>query len=184
MNDKSDRRFVDQILQPDAGWEIAKADEMPATKSERSLPPGRSDAVTSRVSAPSADGGQFFSGERNSLTVWCYQVAADGSLQNAEPFIHLEPKLGTEEAGVTAMAADDQGFLWVATAAGIQVCDQPGRVTAIVRSPSREPLTGLAFGGPDAKTLYVRTATQTYRRRVRRAGALAGHPVKPPVPQL
>lgn len=36
---------------------------------------------------------------------------------------------------IGGMAYDSDGYLWVATDAGIQVCDQNGRVRAILRLP-------------------------------------------------
>jgi sugar lactone lactonase YvrE len=37
--------------------------------------------------------------------------------------------------GADGMTVDDQGSVYVATRVGLQICDQPGRVEAILRKP-------------------------------------------------
>jgi sugar lactone lactonase YvrE len=49
----------------------------------------------------------------------------------------------------------------------VQICDQPGRVVAIIRAPANQFVTGAVFGGPDMRTLYV-----TARDKVPKAGCL------------
>jgi gluconolactonase len=60
--------------------------------------------------------------------VWSFQIQADGSLINGQPFYGLEtsdPKNGSDAGG---MVFDSEGFLYVATNLGVQVCDKQGRV--------------------------------------------------------
>ena len=82
------------------------------------------------------------------------------------------------------MTLDTEGYLYVATRIGLQICDQPGRVTAIVGKPQNASLSNVVFGGPDLQTWYVTNGDKVYRRHVRRKGFFPWAPVKPPVPGL
>jgi sugar lactone lactonase YvrE len=64
------------------------------------------------------------------------------------------------------------------------VCDQPGRVVAIINKPQPGPLSNVVFAGSDLQTLYVTAGDKVYRRHVRRKGTLSWAPLKPPVPGL
>jgi len=125
------------------------------------------------------------SGTRN---VWSFQIQADGTLANAQPFYRLElpedPSSRGMTAGADGMAVDTEGFLYVATKLGIQICDQPGRVVGILRKPGGASPSNVAFGGPDRKTLYVTAGDKVYRRQLRRTGVLPWSPVRPPKPRL
>jgi sugar lactone lactonase YvrE len=115
--------------------------------------------------------------------VWSFQIQPDGSLANAQPFYRLE--IGEEfTSGADGMAVDSEGHLYVATREGLQICDQPGRVVAILNKPQRGPLSNVVFGGADLKTLYVTAGDKVFRRRLRRQGVAPWAPVKPPVPRL
>jgi hypothetical protein len=41
------------------------------------------------------------------------------------------------------MTVDAEGYLYVATSYGIQICDQAGRVNAIIAKPQPGPLTNV-----------------------------------------
>ncbi len=117
---------------------------------------------------------------------WSFQIAADGSLVNGEPFQRLEMPEEGLFSRTTALAVDTLGYMWAATAMGIQVCEQPGRCSNILNAPefSDRAMTGIAFGGPDRTWLYVTQGGRLFRRQTRRAGAVAWEPVKPPQPGL
>jgi sugar lactone lactonase YvrE len=82
------------------------------------------------------------------------------------------------------MTVDSEGFLYVTTNMGVQICDQPGRVEGIVRKPQDGPLSNIVFGGPGLDTLYVTAGDKVFRRRTRRKGVLPWTTLKPPVPRL
>ena len=82
------------------------------------------------------------------------------------------------------MTVDTEGYLYVATAVGVQICDQAGRVTAILDPPGNVPISNVFFGGPDRKTLYVTAGDKTFGRRLQRQGVPPGAPVQPPKPRL
>src|SRR5262245_1115748 len=62
--------------------------------------------------------------------VWSFQIQPDGSLTHGQPFYRLETTGESSEPDPGGMAFDSDGFLYVATTLGVQVCDPLGRVTA------------------------------------------------------
>jgi gluconolactonase len=115
--------------------------------------------------------------------VWSFQIQADGSLANGQPFYRME--IGESfTSGADGMTVDSEGHLFVTTSEGLQICDQPGRVVAILDKPQPGSLSNVVFGGPDLKTLYVTAGDKVFRRRLRRQGVTPWAPVKPPIPRL
>lgn len=51
------------------------------------------------------------------------------------------------------MTFDDQGYLYIATNLGVQICDQPGRVAGTIRYPGRDRARNVVLGGKDLQTL-------------------------------
>ena len=117
---------------------------------------------------------------------WSFQIAADGSLVNGEPFQRLEMPEEGLFSGVGGLTVDTLGYMWATSAIGIQVCEQPGRCTNILNKPefNATPITDIAFGGPGRAWLYVTQGGRMFRRETRRAGVVAWEPVKPPQPGL
>ena len=117
---------------------------------------------------------------------WSFQIAADGSLINGEPFQRLEMPEEGLFSGVAGLTVDTLGYMWATSAMGIQVCEQPGRCTNILNKPefTATPITSIAFGGPDRTWLYVTQGGKLFRRETRRTGAAAWELVKPPQPGL
>ena len=116
--------------------------------------------------------------------VWSFQIEGDGSLANGQPFYRLETSDESSASGADGMTVDTDGHLYVTTRIGLQVCDQLGRVVAIINKPQSGPLSNVVFAGPDLQTLYVTAGDKVFRRHVRRKGTLPWMPLKPPVPQL
>jgi sugar lactone lactonase YvrE/enterochelin esterase-like enzyme len=116
--------------------------------------------------------------------VWSFQIEGDGSLANGQPFYRLETSDESSASGADGMTVDIDGYLYVTTRIGLQVCDQPGRVVAIINKPQSGPLSNVVFAGSDLQTLYVTAGDKVFRRHVRRKGTLPWMPLKPPVPQL
>jgi enterochelin esterase-like enzyme/sugar lactone lactonase YvrE len=107
--------------------------------------------------------------------VWSYQVQADGLLANGEPFFRLETPDESSESGASGMAVDSKGLLYVATLMGIQICDQQGKVNAILTrpeqaDPSLGPISGVAFGGVDHQYLYAVIGNKVFRKHLVRKG--------------
>jgi sugar lactone lactonase YvrE/enterochelin esterase-like enzyme len=116
--------------------------------------------------------------------VWSFQVGADGSLLHGLPFYRLETPDESSVSSADGMTFDTEGYLYVATALGIQVLDQPGRLTAVIERPQPKNPTNVVFGGPELDTLYVTARDKVYRRLLRRKGVFPWQPQKPPQPRL
>ena len=116
--------------------------------------------------------------------VWSFQVQPDGSLANGQPFYRMETYDDTDAILSDGMTLDTEGFLYVATKMGIQVCDQPGRVNAIISNPAPGRASNIVFGGPNLDWLYATQGDKVYRRHTRRKGVNAWTVVKPPKPGL
>ena len=116
--------------------------------------------------------------------VWSFQVQPDGSLLNGMPFHHLETGDESSESKGDGMTMDTEAHLYVATDLGVQVCDAPGRVVAIINKPQAGWLSNVVFGGPDMKTLYVTSTDKVFKRAMKRQGTAAWTLMKPPQPRL
>ena len=71
---------------------------------------------------------------------WSFQIAADGSLINGEPFYRLEMPESGWMSGVQGVTLDSIGQVYFASALGIQMCEANGRVAAILNSPEPGPI--------------------------------------------
>lgn len=67
--------------------------------------------------------------------VWQY-ILQDGLPTHGEPFYWLHNDDNSRPLDIQAITIDGKGNLWAATAMGLQVCDQNGRVRAILRLPA------------------------------------------------
>ena len=67
---------------------------------------------------------------------------------------------------------DNAGYLYAASRVGIQVCDQNGRVRAILSLPGGE-VTSIAFAG---NRLFALSGGRLYVRRLNRSGTHSGAP--------
>jgi gluconolactonase len=116
--------------------------------------------------------------------VYSYQIRPDGSLAHKQKFYHLHVPDTAEDSGADGLRTDRDGRLWVATRIGLQVCDQAGRVNAIIPTPNGR-VSNLCFGGESFDVLYATCGDKVYRRKVRVKGA--NHfepPFKPAPPRL
>lgn len=82
------------------------------------------------------------------------------------------------------MCVDTNGWLYVGTALGIQVCDQAGRVNFIIPTP--KPAFDLCFGGKDLSELFIACGDSIYKRPTKAKGVVSGQqaPIKPALPKL
>jgi gluconolactonase len=120
--------------------------------------------------------------------VWSFLIQPDGALTNGVPFHRLEipdeVESGLLRSGADGMTVDSEGFLYVATKLGIQICDPAGRVVGILGKPQSTDPSNVVFGGADLQTLYVTSGDKVFRRWIRRKGTLPWVAVKPPKPRL
>jgi sugar lactone lactonase YvrE len=115
---------------------------------------------------------------------WSFQIAADGSLINGEPFYRLELPEAGWLSGVQGATLDSIGQVYFASPLGIQMCEANGRVAAILNSPEPGPVTALAFAGKDMNWLYAAQGGKLLRRAVKVNGVAAWAPAKLPRPPL
>jgi len=66
--------------------------------------------------------------------VWQY-ILQDGKLTCGEPFYWLHNDDNSKALDIQAITFDGNGNLWAVTSAGLQICDQNGRVRGILRLP-------------------------------------------------
>lgn len=113
------------------------------------------------------------------------RIAADQSLEHRQPYGYLHLPYLRATSGASAVALDSEGRAYMATAAGIQVLDQLGRVHFIIASPTANPISGLAFGGVRRDVLYVTVGNSVYSRILKTKGQATYEPaIEPPKPAL
>lgn len=122
--------------------------------------------------------------DSRSKWVWSYQRTGDGSLVNGQPFYRLETPDDSGSSGADGLTVDTEGHLYVASRMGLQICDAPGRVVAILNRPQVGPLSNVVFAGKDLDWVYVTAGDKVFRRHLRRNGVNAWTVVKPPQPRL
>ncbi len=116
--------------------------------------------------------------------VYSYQIQADGSLAHKQRYYWLHVPDTADDSGADGMRVDRNGRLYVATRLGVQVCDQAGRVNAIIPTPNGR-ITNLCFGGANGDILFATCGDKVYKRKLKVKGANAWDtPVRPAPPRL
>ncbi len=134
--------------------------------------------------ALSPDQSLLYVAESASRWVYSYRVEPDGTLADKQRYFWLHTNDDAEGSHAGGLCCDRSGWLYVATDLGIQICDQAGRVNAIVPTP-RTGATQVAFGGPDLDTLFAVSGDTVYQRRLKTRGVdSSAEPVVPPTPHL
>jgi predicted esterase len=143
------------------------------------------DLTTPSSVALSPDQAMLIVTDSHSRYQWSFQLTADGSLENGEPFYRLEmPETGAV-SGATSAIEDSIGQVYFATPLGIQVCEANGRVAAILNSPvAGETVTAIAWGGKDLDWIYAAAGGRLYRRAVKVKGTASWAALKLPIPPL
>ena len=94
--------------------------------------------------------------------VWQY-ILKDGQSSCGEPFYWLHNDDNSRPLDIQSITFDGKGNLWAATSMGLQICDQNGRVRAILRMPhgiARVHKITISDG-----TVWLHTATGDWQRR-------------------
>ena len=106
--------------------------------------------------------------EKNSNWLISYLIAPDGSLQAGQQFYWLHNTDNHNHTEYGNMTFDTAGNLYVATPIGIQVCDQNGRVRAILPLPGKgRKVEEIAFVG---NKIYAKCGGKWYEREVAHTG--------------
>jgi len=132
----------------------------------------------------SPDQSLLYVADYRSHWVYSYQVQADGTLSHKQRYYWLHQADTGDDSAADGIRCDREGRLYVATRLGIQVCDQAGRVNAILPTPNGR-VANLVFGGEGFDWLYATCGDKVYRRKVNAKGANAwAPPIKPAPPRL
>jgi enterochelin esterase-like enzyme/sugar lactone lactonase YvrE len=151
---------------------------------------GKKRVVHDRINWPkgihaSTDQSLVVINDPNTKWVWSFQAQPDGSLIHGQPFYHLETPDETGASDAGGMTFDTDGYLYVATAMGVQICDQAGRVNAILNPPPGSAgVTDAFFAGPNLQWLYVSDGSKLFRRPMKHRGAPTWQAIKPPQPRM
>ncbi len=115
--------------------------------------------------------------ERNSDWLVAGIVAADGSVAYRQRFYWLHNVEHCADTTVRQMTFDIRGNLFVATNMGVQVCDQNGRVRAILPLPGGAAVEAMKLIGD---RLYAKSGATVYVRRLKTVGCSPSEsPFKP-----
>ena len=98
-----------------------------------------------------------------------YVLDEQGEPMAGQRFYWLHNTTGDDSQQVGQMTFDENGNLYVATSMGVQVCDQNGRVRAILPLPDSAPIRSLAFVG--TKLYVVNERGEIYVRELKVSGA-------------
>jgi sugar lactone lactonase YvrE/enterochelin esterase-like enzyme len=153
-----------------------------ATKATRAVMEGAFEFPNGIITSP--DQSLLISVDARGKWAWSWQIQPDGSLAYGQPFYRLETWDNDSTSGGDGLTMDTEGHLYAATRLGIQICDQPGRVVAILNNPQNLQPSNCVFGGPDLNYLYTTNRAKVFRRRLRRQGVRPNQIVKPPQPRL
>jgi gluconolactonase len=116
--------------------------------------------------------------------VYSYQLQADGTPRFKQQYYWLHVGDTVDISQADGMRVDRDGRLYVTSKLGIQVCDQAGRVNAIIPTPNGR-LSNLTFGGENFDVLYATCGDKVYKRKLKVKGANAwDKPNKPAAPRL
>ncbi|HKX28705.1 MAG TPA: SMP-30/gluconolactonase/LRE family protein [Blastocatellia bacterium] len=116
--------------------------------------------------------------------VYSYRIQPDGTLQYKQKYFWLHVPDTTDESWADGMRTDQDGRLYVATRMGIQICDQAGRVNAIIPTPNGK-LSNMSFGGENFDILFATCGDKVYKRKLKVKGTNAWDaPRKPTPPRL
>ncbi|HRE81226.1 MAG TPA: alpha/beta hydrolase-fold protein [Opitutaceae bacterium] len=132
--------------------------------------------------AVTGDGNWLAAFERKTTRGFSYQIGRDGELNYKQTFYVLHKQDAEDHSGSLDAAAEASrfGYLYVATAMGVQICDANGRTGAILPLPQGVAAVSLCFGGPEFKTLYVLGSDgKIYMRAMQNPGAGAFRPLVP-----
>lgn len=87
--------------------------------------------------------------------VMAFDVASDGSLSGPRTFID-------DVTGPDGMAIDAEGNLFVTPTTGVRVYDPDGNLWGTIEIPDNRVSANCAFGGEDARTLYITARPALY----------------------
>jgi sugar lactone lactonase YvrE len=113
----------------------------------------------------------FFAAEKSTQWIYSFTAGPNGTLHDKQQFYWLHMTDIPNNSGAEDLAVDAHGNLYVATRMGVQVCDQNGRVRAVLPLPAPSGAArSIAFGGAHLDELYVTDSSHLFRRRLKVSG--------------
>jgi gluconolactonase len=97
-----------------------------------------------------------------------FDVNADGTLAGGEAWVELQ---GDAPGAPDGMKIDTAGTLYCTGPGGVHVYSRDARWLGVIETPER--ISNLAWGGDDARSLFMTGFTSLYRLRVRTPGRYA-----------
>jgi sugar lactone lactonase YvrE/enterochelin esterase-like enzyme len=132
----------------------------------------------------SPDQSLLYVADYRSHWVYSYVIQPDGTLADKQRYTWLHVPDTDDWSNADGIRCDRNGLVYVATKLGVQVCDQPGRVNAIIPTPNRR-VANLVFGGAKFDTLFATCGDKVFKRKLNTIGANGWDaPNKPPKPHL
>lgn len=141
--------LLDTLLRDSSPWEYAETDIVAVFGTDRAFYPDSS------LMAAANPGSNYIDQ---------YIVASDGSLTDRQRFYWLHT-YDNSALDINSMAFDANGYLWVLTRAGIQICDQNGRVRGILRLPLGFDADHGSIAVGDGRVV-IRDGSGTFTRRL------------------
>jgi len=128
------------------------------------------DAMLGSALAISPDKLQLVASGKHSHWLYDYIIHPDGTLADKQTLYWLHDPGNNDTSEVQSLAFDTNGNLYVATDIGVQVCDQNGRVRAILSLPGG-PVSELWFDPANLNILFVKCGGKLYKRKLKVTGA-------------
>jgi sugar lactone lactonase YvrE len=91
----------------------------------------------------------------------------DGTLTNKERFFGLHVQDWQDDAGAESICYAQEGQMFVATRAGIQICADDGPTQVILPLPDRSAVHGACLGGREQDTLFASGGGKIWKRKVK-----------------
>jgi gluconolactonase len=107
--------------------------------------------------------------------VMCYEVNADGTLQNGKVFFDLTPAKG--EDAIDGIKVDQAGNVYVSGPGGLWVLSPAGKHLGTIIAPKH--VHNMAWGDADGQTLYLCARSGLYKMRLN-IGGVVGRTGNPP----
>ncbi len=97
------------------------------------------------------DGGTLYLASTETNTIYRFDIAADGSLENRRDFA---------EQGSDGMTLDERGNVYLTWIGGVSIRNPDGEEIEFIETPQMPANVG--FGGSDGRTLYMTARTSLY----------------------
>jgi sugar lactone lactonase YvrE len=131
----------------------------------------------------SADQTQLYVADHRTHFMYVWQIQSDGTLKHKQQYGWLHVADTADTSGAYGMHMDRDGRIYIATAIGIQVLDQLGRVNAIIPAPTTlGRVWSVALGGENFDTLYIAAGDKVFSRKLKVKGAPSWSEPSKPMP--